>query len=98
MVLLSEDDIESEVAYGMACLVIDDFLCGTGSDIRFKLNLRAFLQCGLIKDDALTRKRTMYILKRIIDASSIINTKIDVSGSFVLLFETLEEKQVNIIF
>lgn len=94
--LLSEDDIESEVAYGMACLVIDDFLCGTGNDIRFKMNLRAFIQRGLISDDALTRKRTMYILKRIIDASSIINAKIDDLGSFILLFETLEEKQVNI--
>ena len=81
----------------MACLVIDEFLCGTENDIRNNGSIREFIQCGLISDNSLTRKRAMYILKRVIDAPK--NACVDLESwmqldDFILLFETLEEKQV----
>lgn len=81
--------------YGITCLLIDEFLCGTEYDIRNEEILVAFIQNGLTDDDLLTRKRSMYILKRIVHASCKDAGQWSKLDDFILLYETLEEKQVS---
>lgn len=74
---------------------MDEFLCGTEMDMRNMENLRGFIQIGIINDDLLTRKRAMYILKRIVDSSYNDSKEWSKLNDFIMLCETLEEKQVN---
>ena len=80
----------------MACLTIDELLNGNIYDIRSEEKLRLFIQDGLANDDSLTRKRAMYLLKKIVKVSYSNFKQWTMLNDFILLFEILEEKQVCI--
>ena len=82
--------------YAVACLTIDELLHGSSYDIRSEEKLRSFIQDGLASDDLLTRKRAMYLLKKIVEVSHSNFKEWTMLNDFILLFEILEEKQVCI--
>ena len=91
-------EADNNVVYAVVCLLIDELLCCNEYDIRNEEKLRWFIQNGLASDDLLTRKRAMYILKKIVDVTHEKFKEWSKLNDFILLFETLEEKQVTKYF
>ncbi len=86
--------------YAVMSLLLEDFFKNDQFDIREDVRFSSFVQNGLLHTDALTRKRAMFILKWVVDVSSKQKKKPGKDAwlkldSFILLMESLEEKQVE---
>ena len=118
------DSSHHSTAYGITCAMIDKFLPNETNqgpcafDLRREMQFWKFIQQGMTHLDPLSRKRCMYVFKRILDTTSKERIEITVKEqdgicplfwwnnkssrvlwekwkSFILLMESLEEKQVS---
>eukprot|EP00794_Sanderia_malayensis_P020218 gene20218-22194_t len=99
----SEENNGSTTPYAVISFLLKKFLGGQNSqfDIRNDKNFTCFVQNGLLHPDSLTRKRAVYILKCLVDFSAKQNEQSVIPSlnlnSFILLMETLEEKQLHVM-